>query len=104
MAAVAAVCVLTVLAFAATGMGLAAAVCALRLTTRFALAAACADVSVVAGAAVLVSVVPTGSSAAGCVAMVGGGSLGAGCASWDRTGAEESARAAAIAGQAPVRA
>jgi len=83
---------------------LAAVTCvrAVRLTVGVAVLVV-VDVSV-AGA------VASGAGASGSVAgaagavVAGAGSVGTGCASWARTGVEESAKAAAIAGRALVRA
>jgi hypothetical protein len=77
------------------------------LTVLVTLVVGGAEASVVDGAVVLVSVagvVVSGvvvSGVAGCV-VAGAGVVG--CASCDKAGVEESARAAAIAGQAQVRA
>ena len=77
------------------------------LTVRVAVALVCADVSVEAGAVALVSGAGVDCSVAG-VGCVVAGSVVTGCAcwaaSWASRGVEESARAAAIAGQALVRA
>jgi hypothetical protein len=84
------------------------ATCVVCLTVLVAVvlaAGAAVVVSVVAGAAVLVSVaggaVWTG---AGCVVAAGGVSVVTGCVCWARTGVEDSARAATIAGRALARA
>ena len=88
-----------------TGAGLVAAVRVARLTVRVAVVLVCADVSVEAGAVALESGAGADCSvvSAGCVVA---GSVITGCAccvaSWASNGVEESARAAAIAGQALV--
>ena len=102
------VCVVTVrLAKCVVGAGRATAVRVVRVVVRAALCAAVAGVAVsvvvVSGAGVVVSVV---AGAAGVVSVVvaGGGEVVTGCASWASALVEMSAKAAAIAGNALVRA
>ena len=91
-----------------TGAGLAAAVRVVRLTARVVAVLLCAEASDEAGADALVSGAGASSSGGGCVLVDGAGSVVTGCvcgaASWATTEVEESAKAAAIAGQALVRA
>ena len=91
-----------------TGAGLAAAVRVVRLTVCLVAVLVCAEVSDEAGADVLVSGAGASSSGGGCVLVDGTGSAVTGCvcgaASCASTEVEESAKAAAIAGQALVRA
>jgi hypothetical protein len=91
-----------------TGAGLAAAVRVVRLMVRVVAVPVCTEVSDEAGADVLISGAGASSSGGGCVPVDGAGSVVTGCvcgaASWASTDVEESAKAAAIAGQALVRA
>jgi disulfide bond formation protein DsbB len=104
--AVAATCVLTVRADLVVIAGFATAACVLCLTERFALVVVSVDVSLASGAVALVSVVGAASVVgAGCSVAAGAGSPVTGCAaSWARAWVDDSARAAAIAGKARVRA
>ena len=96
--------VLVVAARAVDGAGLAAAVRVVCVTVRVLTVAVLAGVSAATGVSTLVSAVTEEVSAVtgGAVVVTGTGSVG--CTSCASEGVEESARAAAIAGRALVRA
>lgn len=86
-----------------TGRAVAVDVAVLLVVVVVSVAVGAGLVSVTGGAVVLVSVVGVVVSGGVCVLAAGEVSGGTGCACWARTGVEESARAAAIAGTALVR-